>query len=357
MKTKKDMLNEINISEIKKVIAMSEPHLNKEDREAMWSEIEKLTLKRQIKRRTIWMKYAAVLMLVIISGVTIITLNRISSPFERMANLVHIDTLRTLTLHIDGQRVELADNVDLICLPNSNQIDISTYGKSLFKLSVPSSDNTYLQIAVPKGMKTEITLADNSIVTVREGSKLTFPLKFKDNKRHLFLEGEAYLRVQKDNKRSFITETKDLEISVIGTEFLVSAYPNNLESSVLLVSGKVEVTPAQGMSTIIMPNEMYRYNRSEYSSTKINNVNSLELLSWREDIILMQDESLSQILKKIESIYRIHIVYNTKEMDKFFINGKLDISISVDELLEMLSRIAPIKYRQENGYRIVESNN
>ncbi|MGL4411514.1 MAG: FecR family protein [Bacteroidales bacterium] len=345
----------INLNELKKAVAQSEPHLMKEEKEVMWREIEQLTIKKHRLSLPLWVKYAAILIFMMASGATIITINRSVSPFERMANLVQTDTLRTLTLYIGGQRVELADNVDLTCLPNSNQIDISAYGKSLFKLSAPSGENTYMQIAVPRGKKTDITLADNSRVTVREGSKLTFPLRFKGKKRHLFLEGEAFLKVAKDNNRSFITETKDLEIAVLGTEFLVSAYPCDTESSVLLLSGKVQVKPVEGESTILLPNEMFRYKRSDSKITKIKNVDSSELLSWREDILLMKNESLSQILERIESIYRIHIVYNPKEMDKVFINGKLDISVSVDELLDRLSRITPIKYRQERGYRIVES--
>lgn len=351
-----NILPGIDPGKLKEIIKKQEPRLGTDEKDQMWEEIEKLTMQRKQKHVPLWGKYAAALAILLLSGVALLQWNRETAPFAQMADLVQTDTLKTLTLYIGDQRVELADNVDLTCLPASDQIEVSAYGKSLFKLSAPAGTHTYMQIAVPKGKKTNVYLADHSKVTVREGSKLTFPLQFASKKRKIYLEGEAFMKIAHDRTKAFITETKDLNVSVLGTEFLVSAYPGESESSVLLVSGKVEVITADGAGALLAPNQMYVYKKATAHSAVLPDVDPMVHLTWTDDILLMQEEPLNRILERIESIYRIRLIYNPKEMDNVYINGKLDISVSADELLERLSRIAPIRYRQENGNRIIESN-
>lgn len=350
------ILPDIDPDKLKDIVRKQEPHLRDSEKIEIWEEIEKLTLNRKQRLIPLWSKYAAALIILLLSGVALLQWNRVNAPFLQMADLVQADTLKSLTLFIGDQRVELADNIDLTCLPETDQIEVSAYGKSLFKLSAPEGTRTYLQIAVPKGKKTNVYLADHSKVTVREGSKLTFPLAFEAKKRRIYLEGEAFMKVAHNPSKAFITETKDLNVSVLGTEFLVSAYRGESESSVLLVSGKVEVKPVDGAGTLLLPNQMYVYKKTTAQASVLPDVDPTTHLTWTDDILLMQEEPLNRILERIESIYRIRLIYNPKEMDNICINGKLDISVSADELLERLSRIAPIRYRQENGNRIIESD-
>ncbi|MPN07385.1 hypothetical protein SDC9_154655 [bioreactor metagenome] len=53
------------------------------------------------------------------------------------------------------------------------------------------------------------------------------------------------------------------------------------------------------------------------------------------------------MLKTIESHYGIAFSYNWKEMESIHISGKLDISVSLDEVLENISRIAQVTITKE----------
>ena len=57
----------------------------------------------------------------------------------------------------------------------------------------------------------------------------------------IYIEGETYLEVEKDQSRPFFVHTKDFDVSVLGTKFNVSAYKEDLQKSVVLVEGSVEV--------------------------------------------------------------------------------------------------------------------
>src|SRR5690554_1785206 len=65
-----------------------------------------------------------------------------------------------------------------------------------------------------------IELADQSTVELQKGSKLAYLENFNDEARKVKLEGTAKFDVAKSPK-PFIIDAKDLEVSVLGTSFLV----------------------------------------------------------------------------------------------------------------------------------------
>ena len=138
-----------------------------------------------------------------------------------------------------------------------------------------------------------------------------------------------------------------MDISVLGTEFLVVAYPHSGEQSVLLVKGSVQVTPEKGKSVIMVPNQKFIYNKTTASAHVAENVNVLPAIAWKENLLIMDSQSLAEVLKTIESHYGIAFSYNWKEMESIHISGKLDISVSLNEVLENISRIAQVTITKE----------
>ena len=57
----------------------------------------------------------------------------------------------------------------------------------------------------------------------------------------------------------------------------------------------------------------------------------------------IKDEPLGDVLKSIEAIYQTNFNYDWNELAQIRINGKLDVSVPLDELLDRLVRIAPIR--------------
>lgn len=78
-----------------------------------------------------------------------------------------------------------------------------------------------------------------------------------------------------------------MDISVLGTEFLVVAYPHSGEQSVLLVKGSVQVTPEKGESVIMVPNQKFIYNKTTASAHVAENVNVLPAIAWKENLLIM----------------------------------------------------------------------
>ena len=87
-----------------------------------------------------------------------------------------------------------------------------------------------------KGQKLNLFLGDGTEITLNSESTIRFPKIFGEEKREVFLEGEAFFDVQTDKERPFIITSDKLQTTVLGTSFNVRCY-----ISVAVLSGKVKV--------------------------------------------------------------------------------------------------------------------
>ena len=69
-----------------------------------------------------------------------------------------------------------------------------------------------------------------------------YPTYFEDKKREIYVDGEIYIDVTPNPEKPFIIKTSDMGIKVLGTSFNVSAYRDDAEKSIVLVTGKVAVS-------------------------------------------------------------------------------------------------------------------
>lgn len=84
-----------------------------------------------------------------------------------------------------------------------------------------------------------VLLPDSSTVYLNSQAKLKYPTHFAKERR-VYLDGEAYFVVRKQNGKRFIVHTvSEAEVEVLGTEFNVKT--NRQGASTTLVSGAVKL--------------------------------------------------------------------------------------------------------------------
>ena len=100
-----------------------------------------------------------------------------------------------------------------------------------------------------------ITLPDGTQVLINSQSTLLYPQQFKGDTRCVYLVGEAGFKVKRDEEHPFIVKSSDFQVTALGTEFNVTAYPDEEEVTATLISGKVlvEYNNQQGQE-ILKPN-------------------------------------------------------------------------------------------------------
>ncbi|MDR1381579.1 MAG: FecR domain-containing protein [Tannerella sp.] len=243
---------------------------------------------------------------------------------------------------IDGKDTQVDYN-------ESGQVNINS-GR-IIEEEAKSEEPAYNQLIVPPGKRSTITFNDGTRVWINSGSRVVYPVAFDKKRRELFVEGEIYLDVAKDEKRPFIVKTGNMDVKVLGTTFNVKAYGNESGAEVVLVSGKVEVE-LNGNRNVLAPNQMFSYN-SLTSKSAIIPVDAADYIAWKDGYYPFRQQQLSEVLRKLSGYYGVTFQWNEK-VGSLTCSGKFDLKEDMDEVLCTLEKTAPIIITKtgENVYEI-----
>lgn len=211
--------------------------------------------------------------------------------------------------------------------------------------SMDDSEHTFNQLIVPNGKRSTLTLEDGTKIWVNAGSRVIYPTKFEKKKREIYVDGEVYMEVAREEQRPFTVKTTMMAVEVLGTSFNVTAYKKDMQSSVVLVSGAVRVA-AKDKTVKLVPNERFSY--SVQQGGQVKEVTVSDYISWKDGIYIYHSESLSSILNRISRYYGKEI-YCDQDIALFKCSGKLDLQDDLDSLLEGLTHTVPVSYTKNNG--------
>lgn len=203
-----------------------------------------------------------------------------------------------------------------------------------------------VECIVPDGEIRTIILPDSSVVKVNSGSILIYPQQFK-NTRNIYLNGEAYFVVTKDETRPFKVKTTDMDIEVLGTVFNVSAYTDSESSSAMLESGKVNVKFKNKNAVILHPDEQVTYSRVSGSIEK-SKVIVENAIAWTEGNMIIQSLSITEVVKIIERKYAVKVYLNSNRYKQERITMKITDGENISEFMNVLQYLVPqLKYKIE----------
>ncbi len=100
------------------------------------------------------------------------------------------------------------------------------------------------EITTVKGQRAQLGLSDGSRITLGVDSRIRFAPVFGDTSRDVYLEGEAYFEVEHDSTRPFRVHAGNGIAEDLGTEFVVTAYPETGGMQLVVASGAVALRSA-----------------------------------------------------------------------------------------------------------------
>lgn len=208
-------------------------------------------------------------------------------------------------------------------------------------------------IAVAYGEKKYLMLPDGSELWINAGSTVTYPVEFKDNDRVVYLDGEAYFSVEKDEAKPFIVKTKALSVKVLGTRFNVKAYADDEKVSATLTSGKVEVTTEAKVSNILKPNEQLIFNKTT-SAIEITEITPTD--GWLNGQLNFNNVSLKEIIQTLERRFDVTIENRTDIPESKQYTVRFLKDETPDEIMTVLGELIGFSYEKSNDKQFLIRN-
>ena len=211
----------------------------------------------------------------------------------------------------------------------------------------------YHTLIVPKGERQKVIFSDSSWVILNAQSTMKYPVAFRGKERKVYVEGEAYFEVTRDEEHPFIVSVKNFDVRVLGTSFNVMSYDDEFASSVTLLSGKVETT--SGHDTVrLSPGEQVSItsdNRMTVQKTDINVV-----VSWMDGKFGFSNERLDVIMRKICRWYDVEVLYAVPGIRERRFTGAPANNMPLKELLEALSTTTNLQFSLRDGMITIKQN-
>ncbi|GHV31877.1 iron dicitrate transporter FecR [Bacteroidia bacterium] len=344
-----------DLKTILKGMKVVEKGMSEEEKKELWRKIENASRPKKRSFRLLpFLRYAAIFLIALTTSVYVYMNHK-----QRQDKLIDYQSFMP-----DSSTAEIQSGKVLIVLTNKEIIEMEASDVGLMhdaegKMSINSkvieegktadkTENEFNQLYVPYGKTTSIVMSDGTKVWVNSGTRVVYPPVFAGNKREIYVEGEIYLEVARNEKSPFIVKTDRMEISVLGTSFNVSAYKTDEKQSVVLANGSVSIKEnKEKTETTIKPNQKYTFEKS----TNISNVQEVDIfdyICWKYGFLSFKKEKLSAVLKRVERYYNVRIDYNAPEIDRTTLSGKLDLKEDISETFRIISITAPIEYDMRN---------
>ena len=111
-------------------------------------------------------------------------------------------------------------------------------------------------------------------VITNSGTTLRYPATFSKKERAVYLDGEGFFDVAKNEKCPFVVNAHGLNVKVLGTRFNVNAYEEKADVEVTLERGAVFARAnSGGKGVILAPGEQAIYSRFSEEITQKKSYN------------------------------------------------------------------------------------
>jgi len=222
--------------------------------------------------------------------------------------------------------------------------------KETSPLATGSVAEIFNTIKIPKSGTYQVTLSDGTKVKLNAMSSLTYPVRFKENSREVTLEGEAYFDVSHSTTESFKVHTRQGVVTVMGTEFNVNTYNENL-SYVTLVNGSVKVGD-QKNTKIIKPGEQATLGTPEI---KIQAVDLEKFVAWNDGYFYFSNDKIETIMDQLARWYNVNIHYVGTSSGLTY-GGSVPRNATLAEVLQQLKKVGKFDFKIKQNNVTVISN-
>lgn len=201
------------------------------------------------------------------------------------------------------------------------------------------SEVTMVEKFTPAGDMNTIELPDGSKVQTNSGTLLLYPESFKGDTRTVYLIGEANFKVKKNPDKPFIVKSTTMSVTALGTEFNISAYPENNQILATLIEGKVRVDcNERKKSYLLNPGQQVVYEKRTAQSSMLE-ANLADVTAWQKGMVIFRSDTMREILGMLERRYDITFQCNISNFNEDKYNFSFRQNSNLDEIMNVMKEI------------------
>ena len=195
-------------------------------------------------------------------------------------------------------------------------------------------ESPFHELRVPRGGEYSIILEDGTEVCFNSETKFRYPVKFSGQERKVFLEGEAYFKVKREENRPFIVEIGENCIEVLGTEFNARYYPEENKQMTTLVSGKVKFISKDDRSLVLVPGEQAIL--TDEGVLSCETVDVTLYTAWKDGNFVFRKQRLEEVLNSLARWYDVDIFYEDVSRKDVEFTGNIKRFERFEEIIDLL---------------------
>lgn len=327
----------------------NEGSLSQKEISELWIKIDSGKTSHSIKLVLLKRWFAAASILLVLGLTGLIATHFISSKTSQVdykSIAIAKDNSNEVKLILSDQSEKTFTSKD-VKLKYNEKGEVETADGKIEKMRNSSEETDKMnQLIVPRGKRSNIVLADGTKLWLNSGSRAIYPVVFNKKFREIFIEGEAYLEVQRNPEKPFFVVTDKMKIKVLGTRFNINSYQNEDFSSVVLVEGSL-LAMSGNQKNLMKPNQILSCdNRTGITSVREGDVRPY--ISWKDGWLLCNQEKIGKVMTKLERYYDVNIDADDERINSMTLSGKLELKDSLQQVLTIICKTAPIKFEQIN---------
>lgn len=223
----------------------------------------------------------------------------------------------------------------------------------IYLFNIENNIEQYNTIIVPEGQRVNLILSDNTNLWLNANTEFRYPTEFSKKNRTVYLDGEAYFEVSKDENKPFIVKTSKGDVHVTGTSFNVEAYSKFDNFNTSLFEGGVEIYKEGKRLVSLKPNEKGVLKNNKL---QISTITDSDPYLWKDGLIAFKNKGIEEILLSLEKYFSVQIKINTSNLPKNTYTGKFRESDGIDYALGVLQENAHFTFVRNETTGVITIN-
>ncbi|MET6997630.1 FecR family protein [Chitinophaga defluvii] len=323
---------------------------NKKDKKVYWKRLSERNSRKQLPGRMFVYKalrYAAIILpLILICGAGWYLFSGQGQKSATTKDLASVHILPqgkvAQLILANGKKINLVDNHQEAITEKDgtkvrNDSSVLSYASGPGDLQAETLYNT---LVIPPGGEYRIVLSDGTKVWLNAASSLRYPTQFNGKERKVYLSGEAYFEVAKDAAHPFMVNADKMDITVLGTKFNVSSYPDDPIQKTALAEGSVLINDvgqsAKKRDGVILKPGYEAVITKNDRAIQVNKVNVEAALAWKNGMFIFDSESLGSLMRKLSRWYNIEVKYDDGVDTLFHFTGRIQRYEEISGILHLI---------------------